>query len=61
MTTKITIDAHAGWPVEVDIVDKYPDQDSPTVRTETVPVNAVGVYFVHSSRSLVIREKAKED
>jgi hypothetical protein len=60
MTTKITIDAHAGWPVQVEITDQYPGQDTATVTVETVPAMTARDFYIHSSRSITVREMGKE-
>ena len=60
MTTKITVDAHAGWPVQVEISDQFPGQSEPTVTVETVQPQTERVFYVHSSRSITIRELSKE-
>lgn len=60
MTTKVTIDAHAGWPVQVEIVDQYPDQKDSALRVEIVPPKEVRDFYVHDSRHLIIRELKKE-
>lgn len=44
MTTKITVDAHAGWPVEVMAVDRYINNNgNPSVR-QTPVVTVPGLY-----------------
>lgn len=56
MTTKVTIDAHAGWPVEVTFVQLdargYPGEP----RTEIVPPNTVRDFYVHSHLELHVKE-----
>lgn len=52
MTTKVTIDAHAGWPVRVTpIGGNYPVQ--------TVEPNTVREFSVHSGTDLLIQELPK--
>ena len=65
MTTKVTVDAHAGWPVEVFAVDRYSFLDGrpPTVRQTpvvTVPAYTANDFYVHSCRDLIIREQPRE-
>lgn len=52
MTTKVTVDAHAGWPVEVTTVDL----PAGTERKTTVSPNTVQDFYVHSHRELHIKE-----
>ena len=59
MTTKVTIDAHAGWPVQVQINDE-PQDGSVDMRIETVSPGTVREFYVHSTRHLVVREMRKE-
>ena len=65
MTTKVTVDAHAGWAVEVFAVDRYSFLDGrpPTVRQTpvvTVPAYTANDFYVHSCRDLIIREQPRE-
>lgn len=62
MTTKITVDAHAGWPVEVMAVDRYINNGNgnPSVRQTpvvTVPGGTTYDICIHSNRDLVLIEK----
>ena len=56
MTTKVTVDAHAGWPVKVTqvVLDEqgYPGEP----REETVPPNTTRDFCVHSHLELHIKE-----
>ena len=65
MTTTITVDAHAGWPVSVITVDQKFGMledgslgpTGETFRTEdTVEPNTVRSFYVTNSRSLTISE-----
>lgn len=57
MTTKVTVDAHAGWPVKVTKVDKnYQTGEWETTGTEVVPANTVIDFYVYDSRKLIIEE-----
>lgn len=52
MTTRVTIDAHAGWPVLVTLKDgelSYPK----LVSTETVPPGEERTYYIHSGRQII--------
>lgn len=57
MTTKVTVDAHAGWPVRVEAVDQYPaDADPVTKEIGIVPANEKQDFYVTSTRKLIISE-----
>lgn len=56
MTTKITVDAHAGWPVEVAIYDF--NENTPS-SVDVVQPGTIRDFHIHSTRHLVIREKVK--
>lgn len=58
MTTKVTVDAHAGWPVKVTTVD-LDSQGNPAPNGEsetTVAPNTTQDFYVHSSRELRVKE-----
>jgi len=53
MTTKVTVDAHAGWPVDVTPVNNgLPD----LARKATVSPGDVRDFYVHSGNDLLIHE-----
>jgi len=56
MTTKVTIDAHAGWPVEVKLL--YGEANTtPHETTEVVQPNTVREFYIHSGMSITsVRE-----
>lgn len=56
MTTKVTIDAHAGWPVNVKVQDKDSNGDWSEGQTETVAPNTTRDFHVFDTRRLVIEE-----
>lgn len=56
MTTKVTIDAHAGWDVKI-LIDNHVDE-SP--REEIVRANTVCDYYIHDSQSIVLIEEVKK-
>jgi hypothetical protein len=60
MTTKVTVDAHAGWPVQVDI--RKGESGTPDVfETATVEPNTVRDFYIHSGMSIVgIKELPRE-
>lgn len=47
MTTKVTIDAHAGWPVEVKSICGEPNSEK-TFDTTIVEPNTVKDFYIHS-------------
>ena len=57
MTTKVTIDAHAGWPVK--IVFNVPGKDDVDDREEIVPANTVRDFYIHDSQNIVLIEEMK--
>lgn len=56
MTTKVTVDAHAGWPVDVTKVQLNSDGSVASETTETVPPNTVVDFYVHSHMELHVKE-----
>lgn len=61
MTTKVTVDAHAGWPVKVEAIDQYPDQTEPThSELGIVKPGEVRDFYIHSARQIVVTEMARQ-
>lgn len=60
MTTKVTVDAHAGWPVEVTTVDRVQivgeESERVTESKSIVPPHTTQDFYVHSTRELHIKE-----
>lgn len=63
MTTKITVDAHAGWPVKVTMLDHPPADGSTEIYSpdfvetiEIVPPGTVRDFYIHERRSIAIIE-----
>lgn len=60
MTTKVRVDAHAGWPVEVRLVDVERNDDGEIVAErytdETVKAGEVADFFIHSERYVIVTE-----
>ncbi len=58
MTTKVTVDAHAGWPVEVTIVDRFNSevQESKT----TVAPRTTQDFYITQTRELHIKEMPEQ-
>ena len=59
MTTKVTVDAHAGWPVKVEAIDTY-DGESKTTELGIVPAYENRDFYVHSNRQIVVTEMPKQ-
>lgn len=59
MTTKVTVDAHAGWPVKVTTIS-LDSSGAPTNETEEgiVEPKTVRNFYVHSGAELRIQEMA---
>lgn len=56
MTTKVTVDAHAGWPVKVTSV-QLDSEGNPVSESETtVPPLTTQDFYVHSHLELHIKE-----
>lgn len=60
MTTTVKVDAHAGWPVEVTLVDQYGDNE-PVETVERVEPNTERDFYVTDTRQLRVRELTRED
>jgi hypothetical protein len=65
MTTRVLVDAHAGWPVKVEAIDKVYDRatseytgETQTTETTVVRPNTEQEFYVHDSRQLLITEMA---
>ena len=60
MTTKVTVDAHAGWPVLVEAIDKFPEDAEPRIfPLGTVSPGGVQDFYVFDTRQLRIAELAR--
>lgn len=58
MTTKVTVSAHAGWPVDVTRIDPKtgkPPENQPAP-TERVASNSERIFYVHSAQDLLVHE-----
>lgn len=55
MTTKVTVDAHAGWAVEVTTIDLNFDATKHETKSTVLP-NTKQDFYVHSHRELHIKE-----
>lgn len=52
MTTKVTVDAHAGWPVLVTIKSGEP-LAAKSVHTERVEPNTQRDFYIHSGMQII--------
>ena len=60
MTTKVEIDAHAGWPVKVTQIDNG-GTDKETLSVSIVAPNTIGTFYVWDGRSIVVQEDKKPE
>ena len=56
MTTKVTVDAHAGWPVEVTQVQLAAAGNKTVEVTRVVAPNTKEDFYVHSHLELHVKE-----
>jgi hypothetical protein len=58
MTTKVTVEANHGWPVDVFAHDQPAAVEGSTtgILLERVPAGEARVFYVHSHRDLFIHE-----
>ncbi len=56
MTTKVTVDAHAGWPVEVTRVQLDAEGKPAGESVYVVPPNTIRDFYVHSHLELRVKE-----
>lgn len=56
MTTRVTVDAHAGWPVHVTRIDPKTGDE---LGTDTVEPNQVRDFYVHDGLLLKVAEGAR--
>lgn len=52
MTTRVTVDAHAGWPVKVTLLRGEPSSIK-TVEEVVVEPNTIKDFYIHSGLSLL--------
>ena len=56
MTTTVTVDAHAGWPVKVMQVQLDADGNATSQSETIVPPNTKQDFYVHSHLELHVKE-----
>lgn len=59
MTTKVTVDAHAGWDIEV-VVARGEYNEIRVLETEVVPAGTVREFYIHSGMRLVLVEEIRK-
>lgn len=60
MTTKVTVDAHAGWPVRVTLL-RGESSSIKTVEEVVVEPNTIKEFYIHSGLELLnIKELPRE-
>lgn len=60
MTSKVIVDAHAGWPVQVEVWDLSQEDRWVLSRTQVVPPMAEESFYVFDTRRLIIEEQKKD-
>lgn len=58
MTTKVTVDAHAGWPVKVTRLDKK--TGAPMGEPEIVKPGDKRDFYIHGSMDITVSEEKRE-
>lgn len=59
MTTKVTVDAHAGWDVVVHLLrGEFPEQ---TLEEEIVDANTTKDYYIHRGLSIVLVQEVPNE
>lgn len=56
MTTKVTVDAHAGWPVKVTQVSIDSEGNKTGERESTVAPNTTADFYIHATGELHVKE-----
>jgi hypothetical protein len=60
MTTRVTVDAHAGWPVSVTMIVGE-NQSPKEIRNEVVQPNTTRDFYIHSGMRIInIEELPRE-
>jgi hypothetical protein len=61
MTTKVTVEANHGWPVDVTTLDKDQEGNWTETGKTRVPANEKRDFYIHSHRDLKIHEVQPEE
>lgn len=60
MTTKVTVDAHAGWPVKVVKMELAADRMSiERASEEVVPANESRDFYIHAHLKIEVEEMSR--
>lgn len=59
MTTKVTVDTHAGWPVSVLQRELKPDGSIERVTEVVVPPNETREFHVHTHMQILVAENPR--
>ena len=60
MTTRVMVDAHAGWPVQVTLLSINSDGEKTGETVRTVEPNTTQDFCVHSHQELHVKELPRE-
>ena len=60
MTTRVTVDAHAGWPVQVITLDGEPDRDK-SAQVHIVAPNTQQDFYIHSGMNILSVSEMKRE
>lgn len=60
MTTKVTVDAHAGWPVQVEAEDKFLNGEITNSILGIVQPGEVRDFYVFDTRKITVIELKKD-
>lgn len=55
MTTKVTVDAHAGWPVKVEAVYTY-EGKTETSELQVVPPGQIQEFYATDTQQILVTE-----
>lgn len=62
MTSKVVIDAHAGWPIEVVFEEKLADGEWQQNSAAVVKPHTEATFYIHDSKRIVrVQEMKKEE
>ena len=56
MTTAVTVDAHAGWPVKVTLIDQSSDGLTQSETVQVVAANTKQAFYVWNGRDIKVHE-----
>lgn len=56
MTTAVTVDAHAGWPVKVTLIDQSSDGLTQSETVQVVAANTKQTFYIWNGRDIELHE-----